>query len=250
MARQQSNGFRYIFFDADDTLWENERYFREAERKFIGLLSSFAPVDEIGRILAEKQEENIPIFGYGSKTYLIGMADAAAEICGKAFGAELYRGINRIIRELAYHEFRLIDGVAETLETLSASGRYRLAVATKGDLMEQMNKYRQSGLQKYFHHVEIMENKSEEDYLTMAAKLDIAPERILMVGNSVKSDIVPVINIGGFAIHLPHEVTWIHEMMDLPESKRVSEAKNIREIPILVDKIQALAQELQVEISE
>ena len=116
--------------------------------------------------------------------------------------------------------------------------------------MEQMNKYRQSGLQKYFHHIEIMESKSEADYLAMAAKLDIAPERILMVGNSVKSDIVPVINIGGFAIHLPHEVTWIHEMMDLPESKRVAEAKNIREIPILVDKIQALAQELQVETSE
>ena len=220
--------FRYVFFDADDTLWENESYFREAERRFALLLSPYAPEDDIVEILTQKQEENIPVFGYGSKTYLIGMLDAAAEICGEKADPHLYYNIKDIIRDLAYHEFHLLDGIEDVLKALY--GRYRLAVATKGDLLEQMTKYRESGLDRYFHHIEVMERKSEEDYLRMAAKLDLRPEEVLMVGNSVKSDIAPVINIGGTAIHIPHKVTWIHEMMDIPESERVIELKNIKEI--------------------
>lgn len=220
--------FRYVFFDADDTLWENESYFREAERRFALLLSPYAPEADITGMLAQKQEENIPIFGYGSKTYLIGMLDAAAELCGDRADTRLYYNIKEIIRNLAYHEFHLIDGIGEVLKALC--GKYRLAVATKGDLLEQMTKYRESGLDRYFHHIEVMERKSEEDYLRMAAKLDLRPEEVLMVGNSVKSDIVPVINIGGTAIHVPHKVTWVHEIMDIPDSERVIEVKNIKEI--------------------
>jgi len=103
-------------------------------------------------------------------------------------------------------------------------------VATKGDLTEQMGKYRISGLAKYFHHCEVMENKDEKNYLELAAKNDMAPEQILMVGNSVKSDIAPVVNLGGTAIHTPHEVVWVHEMMDMPQSDRIIEVREIREI--------------------
>ena len=179
-------------------------------------------------MLMQKQEDNIPIYGYGSKTYLIGMLDAAAELCGEDFDSRIYRKTKQIIHDLAYHEFHLKEGIEDVLKALGK--KYRLAVATKGDLPEQMNKYRESGLKKYFHHIEVMEKKSEEDYLEMAAKLDLRPEEILMVGNSVKSDIAPVINIGGTAIHVPHEVTWAHEMMDIPDSDRVIEVKNIKEI--------------------
>lgn len=219
---------RYVFFDADDTLWENESYFREAEHRFALLLSDYAPEKDIVEMLMQKQEENIPVYGYGSKTYLIGMLDAATELCGEDFSSRIYHKTKQIIHDLAYHEFHLIDGIEDVLKALRR--KYTLAIATKGDLPEQMNKYRESGLQKYFHHIEVMEKKSEEDYLAMAAKLDIRPEDIVMVGNSVKSDIVPVINIGGIAIHVPHEVTWAHEMMDIPDSERVIEVKNIREI--------------------
>ncbi|MBO8455515.1 MAG: HAD family hydrolase [Bacteroidetes bacterium] len=221
-------GCRYVFFDADDTLWENESYFREAEHRFALLLSDYAPEKDIVDMLMQKQEENIPVYGYGSKTYLIGMLDAATELCGEDFSSRIYLKTKQIIHDLAYHEFHLIDGIEDILKALRR--KYRLAVATKGDLPEQMNKYRESGLQKYFHHIEVMEKKSEEDYLAMAAKLDIRPQDMVMVGNSVKSDIAPVINIGGVAIHVPHEVTWAHEMMDIPDSERVIEVKNIREI--------------------
>ncbi len=221
-------GCRYVFFDADDTLWENESYFREAEHRFALLLSDYAPEKDIVDMLMQKQEENIPVYGYGSKTYLIGMLDAATELCGEDFSSRIYLKTKQIIHDLAYHEFHLINGIEDVLKALRR--KYRLAVATKGDLPEQMNKYRESGLQKYFHHIEVMEKKSEEDYLAMAAKLDIRPQDMVMVGNSVKSDIAPVINIGGVAIHVPHEVTWAHEMMDIPDSERVIEVKNIREI--------------------
>lgn len=223
------NRFTHIFFDADDTLWENEQFFRDAEAQFANLLSDWSAPEGLQRLLWQKQEENIPLFGYGSKTYLIGMTDAAMELCGGTLPEKVYLGIKKIITELTCHEFRLIDGVEKTLQALH--GKFELVVATKGDVTEQMAKYRKSGLDKYFHHAEVMENKDEKNYLELAAKHNLAPEQILMVGNSVKSDIVPVINIGGYAINTPHDVIWVHEMMDMPESDRITIVKRIDDIP-------------------
>lgn len=221
--------FRYIFFDADDTLWENERFFRAAEDQFAALLSDYTSPEGVQQILWQKQEDNIPLFGYGSKTYMIGMTDAAVELCGGHLPDKIYYGVKKIITDLAFHEFEIIDGVEDTLKALQ--GHYTLVVATKGDLPEQMNKYRISGLSKYFHHCEVMENKDEQNYLELAAKHDISPEEMLMIGNSVKSDIAPVVNIGGWAINTPHDVVWVHEMMDMPESDRIIVVKTIKEIP-------------------
>ena len=220
--------FDTIFFDADDTLWENERFFRAAEDQFIELLKDYTTPDGVQDMLWRKQEDNIPLFGYGSKTYMIGMTDAAMELCGGTLPENIYYGIKKIITELAFHEFTLIEGVEETLQELQ--GKYRLIVATKGDLTEQLNKYRISGLAKYFHHCEVMENKDEKNYLELAAKLDMDPTKMLMIGNSVKSDIAPVVNIGGVAIHTPHEITWVHEMMDMPQSDSIIEVSSIKEI--------------------
>ena len=217
-----------IFFDADDTLWENEQFFRNAEAQFAELLADYTSPEGVQAMLWQKQEDNIPLFGYGSKTYLIGMTDAAMELCGGHLPDKIYYGLKKIITELAYHEFQIIDGVEETLQALH--GHYKLIVATKGDLTEQMSKYRASGLDKYFHHCEVMENKNEQNYLELAAKHDLQPEQILMIGNSVKSDIAPVVNIGGVAINTPHEVVWVHEMMDMPESDRIIVVENIREV--------------------
>ncbi|MBQ8574153.1 MAG: HAD family hydrolase [Bacteroidales bacterium] len=220
--------FRCIFFDADDTLWENERYFRAAEAKFIELLADYTTPEGVQDMLWRKQEDNIPLFGYGSKTYMIGMTDAALELCGGSLTEEIYYGIKNIITELAFHELQIIEGVKEILEALQ--GKYELIVATKGDLPEQMAKFRKSGLAHYFHHCEVMENKDEKNWLEVAAKHNLHPEEILMIGNSVKSDIAPVVNIGGRAIHVPHEVVWVHEMMDMPQSDRIIEVKKITEI--------------------
>lgn len=220
--------FSTIFFDADDTLWENEQFFRDAEAHFAQLLSDYTSPEGVQAMLWQKQEENIPLFGYGSKTYMIGMADAAMELCGGTLPEKIYYGIKKIITDLAFHEFRIIEGVEDTLKALH--GHYTMIVATKGDLTEQLYKYRLSGLSKYFHHCEVMENKDEKNYLELAAKHNLKPEEILMVGNCVKSDIAPVVNIGGTAFHTPHEVVWVHEMMDMPESDRIIEVDGIRDI--------------------
>lgn len=217
-----------IFFDADDTLWENERYFRAAEAKFIALLADYTSPEGVQDMLWRKQEDNIPLFGYGSKTYMIGMTDAALELCGGTLPEHIYHGVKKIITDLAFHKLEIIEGVEATLKALQ--GHYRLIVATKGDLPEQMGKFRSSGLAGYFHHCEVMENKDEKNYLELAAKNDMDPSEILMIGNSVKSDIAPVVNIGGCAIHIPHEVVWIHEMMDMPESDNIIEVNNIKDI--------------------
>ena len=220
--------FSTIFFDADDTLWENELFFREAEAQFIRLLEDYTTPEGVQHMLWQKQEDNIPLFGYGSKTYMIGMTDAALDLCGGHLPEHIYYGVKKIVTDLAFHDFRLIDGVIETLEALQDS--YNLVVATKGDVTEQMFKYRRSGLDRYFHHCEVMENKDEKNYLELAAKHDLEPDQILMIGNSVKSDIAPVVNNGGWAIHTPHEVVWVHEMMDMPESDRIIEVNNIKEV--------------------
>lgn len=220
--------FDTIFFDADDTLWENEQFFRDAEAHFADLLKDYTSPEGVQDMLWRKQEDNIPLFGYGSKTYMIGMTDAAMELCGGNLPEKIYYGIKKIITGLAFHEFKLIEGVEDTLQALY--GHYTMIVATKGDLTEQLYKYRLSGLARYFHHCEVMENKDEKNYLELAAKNNIEPERILMVGNSVKSDIAPVVSIGGTAFHTPHEVIWVHEMMDMPESDRIIEVQSIRDI--------------------
>ena len=157
--------FDTIFFDADDTLWENEQFFRNAEAQFAELLADYTSPEGVQAMLWQKQEENIPLFGYGSKTYMIGMTDAAMELCGGHLPENIYYGLKKIITELAYHEFQIIEGVEETLKALH--GHYKLIVATKGDLTEQMSKYRASGLDKYFHHCEVMERVVSSAYLRL-----------------------------------------------------------------------------------
>jgi putative hydrolase of the HAD superfamily len=156
------------------------------------------------------------------------MTDAAMHLCGTKLPDNIYYGIKKIITDLAFHDLQIIEGVEQTLQALQ--GHYNLIVATKGDLPEQMGKFRSSGLAGYFHHCEVMENKDEKNYLELAAKHDIDPQQLLMIGNSVKSDIAPVVNIGGWAIHTPHDVVWVHEMMDMPESDRIIEVSGISDV--------------------
>jgi len=223
-------GLKYVFLDADDTLWHNDGYFRQAEDEFAEYLSrqGWCTVEQAKALMEVKQEENIPIYGYGSKTYLLGMLDTAADMGGERFGPQNYRDLKEIIRRLTTHPFGFIDEAEEVVKDLAA--RYKVVIATKGELCEQFRKYRMSGLADCVLAIEVMERKSPADYFNLAIKLGIDPSNFFMVGNSVRSDVAPVIEMGGWAVHIPYPVTWIHEVMDLPDSPRVIELQNIGQL--------------------
>jgi putative hydrolase of the HAD superfamily len=221
---------KIIGFDADDTLWVNEPFYRDTERKFCELLKSYCSADEMNRQLYKVEVNNLDLYGYGSKAFILSLIETAVIISeGKVTAAE----INRIIalgKEQINARNPLLEGVPEVLRVLSA--HFRLIVATKGDLLDQERKLKNSGIGGYFHHIEIMSDKREENYRKLFNHLDIRPEEFIMVGNSLKSDIVPVIRLGGYAIHVPFHVTWQHEELlpdEIPEAHFIT-IENISEI--------------------
>ncbi len=223
----------HIFLDADDTLWENDSYFRKAEAEFVELMSPYVDEYFAAKTLARHQEENIKVFGYGSKTYLIAMCDAALEICPEEFGAGMYSEIRAIILRLALHRLELMPEVEDTLKALAE--KYTLIIATKGESSEQMRKWHICGLQDLVSAIEVMENKSAADYRNLAVKAGIAPENFFMVGNAVRSDVLPVIEMGGWAVYVPHkDFSWQHEFAKMPDSEKVFEIENISQLKDLL----------------
>jgi len=224
------NKIKIIGFDADDTLWVNEPFYRDTERKFCELLKSYCSADEINRQLYKVEVNNLDLYGYGSKAFILSLIETAVIISdGKVTAAE----INKILalgKEQINTKNPLLEGVPEVLQVLSS--HFRLIVATKGDLLDQERKLKNSGIGGYFHHIEIMSDKTEENYMRLFNHLDIRPEEFIMVGNSLKSDIVPVIRLGGYAIHVPFHVTWQHEELlpdEIPEAHFIT-IENISEI--------------------
>lgn len=203
------NTIKVIGFDADDTLWVNEPFFQDVEKKFCQILKPYISEAETSKVLFQTEMQNLEIYGYGAKGFILSMIETAIRVTdGKITSAE----INQIIdigKTLLEMPIELLDGVERVLQLFQ--GKYKLILATKGDLLDQERKLLKSGLSGYFHHIEIMSDKHENNYRKLLAHLDIEPHEFLMVGNSVKSDILPVTNIGGKAIHIPFEVTWQHE---------------------------------------
>ncbi len=200
---------KVIAFDADDTLWHNEHYFQEAENKFKELLEDYLPQHTVARELLSTEITNLPWYGYGIKAFILSMIETAIRVTDGNLNAA---DINKIIgfgRELLDKPVVKFEGVEQVLESLK--DRYRLVLATKGDLLDQERKLRKSGLAAYFHHIEIMSEKQESDFEKLISHLDIVPEDFVMVGNSLKSDVLPVLELGGFAFHIPYHVTWEHE---------------------------------------
>lgn len=203
---------KVIAFDADDTLWVNEPYFQEMEHRFCALLEDYLPQHSVSQELYKTEMNNLALYGYGVKSVILSMVETVLRIAGPHTDPAVIEKVIRYGQELLDHDIELLDGVQEVLESLK--GRYRLVVATKGDLLDQERKLAKSGLAHYFHHIEIMSEKQEKDYLKLLRHLDCRPEEFLMVGNSLKSDVLPVLAIGGHAIHVPYHVTWQHEMVD------------------------------------
>lgn len=203
------NPIKVIGFDADDTLWVNEPFYQEVEKQFCRIMKPFLNEAAVSKELFKTEMQNLEIYGYGAKGFILAMIETALRVTeGKVTSSEISR-ILEIGKTLLTMPIQLLDGVENVLQELQ--GKYKLILATKGDLLDQERKLKKSGLIGYFHHIEIMSDKHENNYKKLLAHLDIKAHEFLMVGNSIKSDILPVINIGAKAIHVPFEVTWQHE---------------------------------------
>lgn len=202
----------FIAFDADDTLWENELYFQEFEQEFCKLLGKYLPVASISDELFKTEMKNLHMYGYGLKSMMLSMIETACRVSASNCEIQCIEEIIRYGQELLQRPVTLLEGVQEIL--LHLQGRYKLVLATKGDLFDQKRKVVNSGLQDYFCHIEIMSDKKCADYQKLLAHLGCKPENFLMVGNSAKSDILPVLELGGCAAHIPHHITWAHEQFE------------------------------------
>ena len=221
---------KVIAFDADDTLWVNETYFREAEHQFAQLLSNYETENKIDQELFKKEIKNLKFYGYGIKGFVLSMIECALEISNYQIPQKGIEKIVTIGKEMLNKPIELLPQIEVVLQSLQ--GNYKLVVATKGDLLDQERKLEKSGLLKYFHHIEVMSDKKPKDYLKLIQHLDINPSELLMIGNSLKSDVLPLIEVGAAAIHVPFHTTWEHEKVS-EEEKFLSDYKtvlNIKEV--------------------
>lgn len=203
---------RTIAFDADDTLWHNEAHYRNAEAWFRGMLAPYHEPDWIQERLLATETANLARFGYGIKSFVLSMIETAVELTeGRITGQEVQRIVD-LGKEMLAHPVEPLPHVPETLAALE--GRYRLLVITKGDLLDQESKLARSGLSHYFAGLEVVSEKDEAAYRAILGRHGIAPAEFLMVGNSVRSDILPVLALGGLAVHVPAATTWIHEHVE------------------------------------
>lgn len=203
-----------IGFDADDTLWHNQPIFERSYDRFRELLSRYHDPRAAGDILIDTELRNLPLYGYGIKGFTLSAIEAAIRLsAGKISSTEISELLSAA-RDMLSHPVELLDGVAETVETL-ASG-HPLILITKGDLRDQERKLEKSGLASHFRHIEIVSEKDSDAYTRILHRHSIQPRNFLMVGNSLKSDILPVLALGGFGVHIPYHVTWAGELADPP----------------------------------
>ena len=224
---------KIIAFDADDTLWHNEPYFDEAQERFCVLFQDYASSQEILGLILNHQIKNLPLYGFGIKAFTLSMIESALELTNHKISGQNIEKVIQIGKDLLQKPVELLPNVTEVLEQLK--GSHKLIVATKGDLKDQHRKLHDSGIGAYFHHIEVMSDKAELDYEKMLGRLDCKAEDFLMIGNSLKSDVLPVLNIGGHAIHIPYHTTWEYEKIDFEiEHDNFKSFTNITEVlPLL-----------------
>jgi len=230
------NEIKIIGFDADDTLWINESFYRDAEDKFCKIVSEYVSTEEANNRLFQTEIGNLEYYGYGIKAFILSLLETAFDISNGKISQDKIHEILKIAKEMINKPVELLDGVEEVLKTLHSKG-YELIVATKGDLLDQERKLKKSGLEKYFHHIEIMSEKKIENYQKLINHLEIEPQEFLMIGNSVKSDILPILDLGGKAIHVPFSTTWAHEQVNTTDLVSFPVVKNITEtMDIILEK--------------
>jgi putative hydrolase of the HAD superfamily len=224
-----------IAFDADDTLWENEILYIQARDRFVRLMARSQTPETTGNTLDEIESKNMQDYGYGIKAYTLSMIETAVQLTGDPVAASLIVAIQDIGKDMHRAAVQLFDHVEAVLAELSLS--YRLMLLTKGDAFEQERKIRRSGLVKYFRYIEIVGEKSMESYRFLLEKYRLPASRFMMVGNSIRSDIMPVVAVGGIAVHIPVANTWFHEMVKDWETGKEAyiELEHIGQLPGLIE---------------
>ncbi len=201
-----------IAFDADDTLWHNESIFQATEERFAGLLLPYHPAPLVRERLLATELKNLEHFGYGVKGFTLSMMETALELTEARISGEDVRQILEWGKQMLREPVTLLDGVRPSIESLA--GRYRLILVTKGDLFDQESKLARSGIGGYFDAVEIVSEKIARTYTAIMKRHDVPPAEFVMVGNSLKSDILPALEAGAHAVHVPYVTTWAHERVD------------------------------------
>ncbi len=229
--------FDLIAFDADDTLWHNETLYAEAQDKLKELLASYVAGEAVDQRLYQTEMRNLKHYGYGIKSFTLSMIETAVELTqGKIQGPEVLQIIG-FAKEMLTSQTRLLERAEETVCELARS--YELMVITKGDLLDQQSKLSRSGIGDYFRYVEVVSQKTQGTYKALLSKYRIEPQRFLMVGNSLKSDILPVLALGGQAVYVPYHITWAHETVDSQhvEHDGYYELEHLGQLPRLIERL-------------
>jgi putative hydrolase of the HAD superfamily len=220
-----------IGFDADDTLWHNETIFEDVHKRYRALLARYHEVATVDRTLFATEMRNLDLYGYGVKGFMLSAIETAIELTAGKISADEIRQLIALGQEMLRHPVVLLEGVEETLRVLASE--YRMLLITKGDLRDQERKVAKSGLAGFFEGIEIVSEKNSEAYERIFQQRGISAERFLMVGNSAKSDILPVLKLGGAGVHIPYHLTWAGEHVEeMPtESSRFMRIESIRSLP-------------------
>ena len=227
---------KLIAFDADDTLWHTENIFVETQHKFADILSHYCDIDEIHHQIGQKEKANIAFFGYGIKGFTLSMIETAIELSEGKVSAQDIHEIVLLGKAMLRHPLHTLPHVTETLKKLH--GSYKLAIITKGDLLDQNNKINESGLAHFFDYLEVVSEKDTATYEKLFKTWEIAPENMMMIGNSLPSDVLPILELGGYGIHIPYESTAVIEQTTKQGSgPKFKEVSSIKEIPAIVEDI-------------
>lgn len=233
---------RMVAFDGDDTLWRSQDFFDEAQAAFEALLAPYVDLADarLHERLYAVEKRNIGIFGYGVKGMALSMIEAAIEITGARIAARDVQRIVQLAHSLLRHPVELLPGIREAVEAIAST--HPVVLITKGDLFHQEAKVRDSGLSHLFRRIEIVSEKDVPTYARLLAEFDVAPARFAMVGNSLRSDIAPVLELGGWGVHVPYHTTWLHEReADLPDRTRLREVADAAALPAAIADIEHAA---------
>ena len=202
------DNIKVIAFDADDTLWDCQSWFDEVEQQCCELLKPWATAREVSEGLFATERNNLPLTGYGTKAFTLSLIENAVRVTRERLTGQIVMQLLDLGKKLLEFPTTPLPEVAETLQQLANKRQYRLVVFTKGELMDQENKLKRSGLEPFFSHMETVSNKTDREYRQLCENLGVAPEQTLMVGNSFRSDIAPALETGAWAIHIPYHVVW------------------------------------------
>ncbi len=227
----------WIAFDGDDTLWQNEVYYQRAQHALTRILGATAAAEEVHQALYATEMRNLPLYGYGIKSFTLSMVETAIKLTGGTVPGKTVWVIMELGRAMLRADLDLMDGAQETVDCLAQ--RYRLMLVTKGDLLDQQRKLDRSGLGAYFAAVEVVSDKTAGTYRRLVEQYGTSPPALVMVGNSLRSDVLPVLEMGANAVYVPHDLTWDHERVDNTDPHRDGyyEIEALRDLPALLERL-------------